>query len=203
MRPTERSAYSAIVDRPPLRLPADIRLVVWPILNVEVWEIERPMPRQALTAPTGKFALVAARFNHFVVEHLVNGALDGLKRHDVGDDAIDLVWVPGSYEIPVVAQPDHPLVPAHFLVVLSMQEMCVIRFWRSSNSVVSIEWPRSITVMRSASCNTASGNGGGVLVDNSASGNFLSMSFSRLAGNSAASGPNLFTTSPVWVNSTH
>src|SRR5207249_10010697 len=54
--------------------------------------------------PTGKFALVAARFNHFVVEHLVNGALDGLKRHDVGDDAIDLVWVPGSYEIPVVAQ---------------------------------------------------------------------------------------------------
>ena len=57
-----------------------------------------------LTAPTGKFALVAARFNHFVVEHLVNGALDGLKRHDVGDDAIDLVWVPGSYEIPVVAQ---------------------------------------------------------------------------------------------------
>jgi len=36
-----------------LRLPADTRLVVWPILNVEVWEIERPMPRQALTAPTG------------------------------------------------------------------------------------------------------------------------------------------------------
>ena len=53
MKPIERSAYSAIVDRPPLRLPADTRLVVWPILNVEVWEIERPMPRQALTAPTG------------------------------------------------------------------------------------------------------------------------------------------------------
>jgi allantoinase len=53
VKPTERSAYSAIVDRPPLRLPAGIRLVVWPILNVEVWEIERPMPRQALTAPSG------------------------------------------------------------------------------------------------------------------------------------------------------
>jgi allantoinase len=53
MRPNERSVYSAIVDRPPLRLPQGTRLVVWPILNVEVWEIERPMPRQALTAPTG------------------------------------------------------------------------------------------------------------------------------------------------------
>jgi allantoinase len=53
VKPTERSAYSAIVDRPPLRLPDGVRLVVWPILNVEVWEIERPMPRQALSAPTG------------------------------------------------------------------------------------------------------------------------------------------------------
>jgi len=54
--------------------------------------------------PPGRFALVAARFNQFVVEHLVAGAQDGLKRHGVGDDAVDLVWVPGSYEIPLVAQ---------------------------------------------------------------------------------------------------
>jgi 6,7-dimethyl-8-ribityllumazine synthase len=54
--------------------------------------------------PPGRFALVAARFNHFVVEHLVGGAVDGLKRHGVADDAIDLVWVPGSYEIPLVAK---------------------------------------------------------------------------------------------------
>ncbi len=54
--------------------------------------------------PPGRFALVAARFNHFVVEHLVGGATDGLKRHGVADDAIDLVWVPGSYEIPLVAK---------------------------------------------------------------------------------------------------
>ena len=57
MKPIERSVYSAIVDRPPLRLPEELRLVVWPILNVEVWEIERPMPRQALVAPTGVMLL--------------------------------------------------------------------------------------------------------------------------------------------------
>ena len=54
--------------------------------------------------PPGRFALVAARFNQFVVEHLVAGATDGLKRHGVADDAIDLIWVPGSYEVPLVAR---------------------------------------------------------------------------------------------------
>jgi 6,7-dimethyl-8-ribityllumazine synthase len=54
--------------------------------------------------PPGRFALVAARFNSAVVEQLVAGALDGLKRHGVADDAIDLVRVPGSYEIPPVAK---------------------------------------------------------------------------------------------------
>jgi 6,7-dimethyl-8-ribityllumazine synthase len=54
--------------------------------------------------PAGRFALVAARFNHFVVEHLVGGARDALKRHGVAEDAVDLAWVPGSFEIPLVAQ---------------------------------------------------------------------------------------------------
>src|SRR5436190_7615118 len=54
--------------------------------------------------PPGRFALVAARFNHFIVEQLVAGALDALKRHGVADEAVDLVWVPGSYEIPLVAK---------------------------------------------------------------------------------------------------
>jgi 6,7-dimethyl-8-ribityllumazine synthase len=58
----------------------------------------------SLVPPPGRFVLVAARFNHFVVEHLVGGARDGLKRHGVAEEAIDLVWVPGSYEIPLVAQ---------------------------------------------------------------------------------------------------
>jgi 6,7-dimethyl-8-ribityllumazine synthase len=54
--------------------------------------------------PTGRFAIVAARFNSFVVDHLIGGALDGLKRHGVADDAIDIVRVPGSLEIPLVTQ---------------------------------------------------------------------------------------------------
>jgi 6,7-dimethyl-8-ribityllumazine synthase len=53
--------------------------------------------------PPGRFALVAARFNSLVVERLVAGALDALKRHGVADDSIDLVRVPGSFEIPLVA----------------------------------------------------------------------------------------------------
>src|SRR6516162_7348704 len=54
--------------------------------------------------PSGRFALIAARFNSAIVEPLVAGALDGLKRHGVADDAIDIVRVPGSFEIPLVAQ---------------------------------------------------------------------------------------------------
>jgi 6,7-dimethyl-8-ribityllumazine synthase len=54
--------------------------------------------------PTGRFALVAARFNSAIVDNLVSGAVDALKRHGVTEDAIDLVRVPGSYEIPQVAQ---------------------------------------------------------------------------------------------------
>jgi 6,7-dimethyl-8-ribityllumazine synthase len=57
-----------------------------------------------LAPPAGRFAIVAARFNQLVVEKLVAGALDGLKRHGVADDAIDVVWTPGSFEIPLVAQ---------------------------------------------------------------------------------------------------
>jgi 6,7-dimethyl-8-ribityllumazine synthase len=54
--------------------------------------------------PSGRFALVAARFNHVIVDSLIAGALDGLKRHGVADDAIDLVRVPGSLELPLVAK---------------------------------------------------------------------------------------------------
>jgi allantoinase len=53
MLPRERCDYSAIVDRPPLTLPNGARLVLWPIVNLEVWDIGRPMARQALPAPTG------------------------------------------------------------------------------------------------------------------------------------------------------
>src|SRR5215471_18552898 len=66
-----------------------------------------PMPtvyEGTFAPPPGHFALVAARFNHAVVDQLVAGALDGLKRHGVADDAIDLVRVPGSLEIPPIAK---------------------------------------------------------------------------------------------------
>jgi 6,7-dimethyl-8-ribityllumazine synthase len=56
------------------------------------------------SSPAGRFALVAARFNGFIVDQLVAGATDALNRHGVSDDRIDLVRVPGSYEIPLVAQ---------------------------------------------------------------------------------------------------
>jgi 6,7-dimethyl-8-ribityllumazine synthase len=52
----------------------------------------------------GRFALVAARFNSVIVDQLIAGAVDGLKRHGVADEAIDLVRVPGSLEIPLVAK---------------------------------------------------------------------------------------------------
>jgi 6,7-dimethyl-8-ribityllumazine synthase len=56
------------------------------------------------STPSGRFVLVAARFNGFIVDQLVAGATDALRRHGVSDDHIDLVRVPGSYEIPLVAQ---------------------------------------------------------------------------------------------------
>src|SRR5262245_4447336 len=54
MKPNERVPYSAIVDRPKIELPGGNRLVVWTIVNVEVWDIARLMPRQVLVAPTGQ-----------------------------------------------------------------------------------------------------------------------------------------------------
>jgi 6,7-dimethyl-8-ribityllumazine synthase len=74
------------------------------MLNTENRTLKTMIYEGTFAPPPGRFALVAARFNHFVVEHLVGGATDGLKRHGVADDAIDLVWVPGSYEIPLVTK---------------------------------------------------------------------------------------------------
>ncbi|MSQ55376.1 MAG: polysaccharide deacetylase [Betaproteobacteria bacterium] len=51
--PRERTPFSAIVDRPPLHLPGNARVAVWTIVNLEVWDIGKPMARQVLPAPTG------------------------------------------------------------------------------------------------------------------------------------------------------
>jgi 6,7-dimethyl-8-ribityllumazine synthase len=57
-----------------------------------------------LSAKGLKFGIVAARFNDFITGRLVDGALDGLQRHGVADADIDVVKVPGSYEIPLAAR---------------------------------------------------------------------------------------------------
>lgn len=51
-----------------------------------------------------KFGIVAARFNEFIVNKLVGGALDTLHRHETADSDIDVAWVPGAFEIPIVAK---------------------------------------------------------------------------------------------------
>ncbi|MEG1291058.1 MAG: 6,7-dimethyl-8-ribityllumazine synthase [Lachnospiraceae bacterium] len=51
-----------------------------------------------------KIGIVAARFNEFIVSKLVGGAQDALVRHGVKDEAITLAWVPGAFEIPLIAQ---------------------------------------------------------------------------------------------------
>ena len=51
-----------------------------------------------------RFGIIAARFNDFVVEPLIRGALDALKRHGVGEKQIELVRVPGAFDIPIVAR---------------------------------------------------------------------------------------------------
>ena len=50
-----------------------------------------------------KVAIVGARFNEFITSKLLGGALDGLSRHGVEGDDIDLAWVPGAFEIPLIA----------------------------------------------------------------------------------------------------
>ncbi len=57
-----------------------------------------------LSAEGRSFAIVAARFNDFVVKALLEGALDAIRRHGGDSAAVDVAWVPGSYEIPVAAR---------------------------------------------------------------------------------------------------
>lgn len=51
-----------------------------------------------------RFGIVAGRFNEFISSKLVSGAIDGLTRHGANEGQIDLVWVPGAFEIPLAAQ---------------------------------------------------------------------------------------------------
>lgn len=57
-----------------------------------------------LIARDYKFAIIVGRFNEFISGHLLSGALDCLKRHEADEDNIEIIWVPGSFEIPLAAQ---------------------------------------------------------------------------------------------------
>ena len=57
-----------------------------------------------LTSVGKKYAVVVARFNHFITDRLVEGCLDTLKRHGVKDEEIEIIRVPGAFEIPLAAQ---------------------------------------------------------------------------------------------------
>lgn len=57
-----------------------------------------------LLARDKKFAIVASRFNEFITSKLIGGAVDCLKRHEAGDDNIELIWVPGAFEIPLACK---------------------------------------------------------------------------------------------------
>jgi 6,7-dimethyl-8-ribityllumazine synthase len=56
------------------------------------------------SAPAGRFAIVAGRFNALVTESLLSGCKDAFVRHGVASDRLDVAWVPGSFEIPLVAR---------------------------------------------------------------------------------------------------
>jgi len=52
------------------------------------------------TSCDGRYAIVAGRFNHFITDKLIQGALDMFSRHGIGEDKVDVVWVPGAFEMP-------------------------------------------------------------------------------------------------------
>lgn len=51
-----------------------------------------------------RIGIVVSRFNEFITSKLLSGALDGLIRHDMSEEDIDVAWVPGAFEIPLIAQ---------------------------------------------------------------------------------------------------
>lgn len=57
-----------------------------------------------LTAENMKVGIICGRFNEFITSKLLSGAVDALVRHQAKDDNIEIAWVPGAYEIPLVAQ---------------------------------------------------------------------------------------------------
>jgi 6,7-dimethyl-8-ribityllumazine synthase len=77
------------------------------VCQCEEWSVPNDQPKVIegeLLARDLRFAIIAGRFNDFVVEPLIRGAIDALRRHGVGEKQIELVRVPGAFDIPVVAR---------------------------------------------------------------------------------------------------
>jgi 6,7-dimethyl-8-ribityllumazine synthase len=63
-----------------------------------------PAPAAALDGTGRRFAIAASRFNHEVTGRLVAGASEALREHGVAEDDVRVVWIPGSFELPLAAQ---------------------------------------------------------------------------------------------------
>ena len=57
-----------------------------------------------LTAKNKRYAIIVSRYNELIGSKLLDGAIDCLSRHDASEDAIDIIWVPGAFEIPLIAK---------------------------------------------------------------------------------------------------
>jgi len=77
----------------------------------------------ALVAGDAKFCILGSRFNGFIVEKLVTGALDTLGRHGVSESDVELIYVPGAWELPLVAKRVAAMGRADAVIALG----CVIR----------------------------------------------------------------------------
>src|SRR5215471_795298 len=80
-----------------------------PALPIDRGATSTRMPIQEIegtfqVSENARFAIVATRWNEFIVDRLIEGALDGLRRHGVDEDHIRLVRVPGAFEIPVACK---------------------------------------------------------------------------------------------------
>ena len=87
-----------------------------------------------------KYAIVISRFNEFINAKLLNGALDGLKRHGVSEKEIEIYWVPGAFEIPVAAKKIAMMGKADAIICLGT----VIRGATSHYELVSAEVAKGI-----------------------------------------------------------
>lgn len=104
-------------------------------MPVRTIEGAQEAPKQA------RFAIVAARFNEFIVDRLLDGALSTLREHGVSDDDVTLVRVPGAFEIPVVCK--RLAESQQFSAVIALG--CVIRGGTTHYELVAGEAARGIT----------------------------------------------------------